>query len=206
MRADRNLRRSPMRTAAETYRTDFNAASIGAGAMFLPYALMRISFLRSVIARKPSASKEPTSAVRNHPSSSKTGAVSSACRQHPPSLIFGPFARTCAGEDGARPREPVPAVHLDAGAKKERRDVAGKRRAARDRETEAPSEAGLDLPENEPVGERVLQPQDEAGRLPLSEHREAAGSRLHAPGEERTTQRRSLVDGGLDARQHLLVP
>ncbi len=37
------------------------------------------------------------------------------------------------------------------------------------------------------------------------EDREAPGSRLHAPRENRPPERRRLVDGGLHAREHLLV-
>ena len=46
----------------------FSSASIGCGATFLPPAVTRISFLRSVIDRYPSSSMRPMSPVWNHPS------------------------------------------------------------------------------------------------------------------------------------------
>ncbi len=76
MRQERNFLLSPMMTGSETKSWLFRKLSIGAGAMFLPFELTRISFLRSVIARNPSASMTPMSPVWNQPSGSIASAVS----------------------------------------------------------------------------------------------------------------------------------
>ena len=69
-------RRSPMQTAWPIRGLpDFSAASMFAGDMFLPAALMMISFLRSMIVRKPSSSIVPMSPVCSHPSASIASAV-----------------------------------------------------------------------------------------------------------------------------------
>ena len=47
------------------------------GATFLPPAVTRMSFLRSVIVRKPSASISPMSPVLSQPSGASTSAVAS---------------------------------------------------------------------------------------------------------------------------------
>jgi len=53
------------------------AASMFAGDMFLPAALMMISFLRSTIFRNPSSSSSPMSPVCSQPSASIVSAVCS---------------------------------------------------------------------------------------------------------------------------------
>ena len=53
----------------------FSLASMFAGDMFLPAALMMISFLRSTILRKPSSSNSPMSPVWSQPSSSTASRV-----------------------------------------------------------------------------------------------------------------------------------
>ena len=52
-----------------------SAASMFAGDMFLPAALMISSFLRSTIFRKPSSSNSPMSPVSRKPSSSNVSLV-----------------------------------------------------------------------------------------------------------------------------------
>ena len=54
---------------------DLIAASMFAGDMFLPAALMISSFLRSTILRKPSSSSAPMSPVWSQPSASIASAV-----------------------------------------------------------------------------------------------------------------------------------
>ena len=56
----------------------FSLASMFAGDMFLPAALMMSSFLRSTIFRKPSSSNSPTSPVWSQPSSSIVSRVFSS--------------------------------------------------------------------------------------------------------------------------------
>ncbi len=70
-------RRSPTSTACSTSGWVLRRFSIGWGATFLPPAVTMMSFLRSVMERKPSASISPMSPVANHPSSSMTSAVAS---------------------------------------------------------------------------------------------------------------------------------
>ena len=54
---------------------DLIVASMLAGDMFLPAALMMISFLRSTIRRNPSSSIDPMSPVWSQPSASIASAV-----------------------------------------------------------------------------------------------------------------------------------
>ena len=54
-----------------------NAAAIADGATYLPCEVLNMSFLRSVIRRKPSASSSPMSPVWNQPSGSSASAVAS---------------------------------------------------------------------------------------------------------------------------------
>ena len=63
MRATRYLRPSPITTASRTKGDTLSLLSISDGLMFLPPAVMMMSFLRSVMRRKPSASSSPTSPV-----------------------------------------------------------------------------------------------------------------------------------------------
>src|ERR1700747_3209113 len=72
------LRRSPISPGVPTYGELLSSASSGCGAMFFPYALMMMSFLRSVIFRNPSLSSSPISPVRQHPSASIACAVRAA--------------------------------------------------------------------------------------------------------------------------------
>ena len=67
-RQERNRRRSPMTTASEMYGENFSWFSISEGVTFLPPAVMMMSFMRSVIFTKPSASMLPTSPVCSQPS------------------------------------------------------------------------------------------------------------------------------------------
>ena len=69
------FRLSPIITAFSTKVFVFTRFSIGCGAIFFPPAVTMMSFLRSVIRRKPSASTIPMSPVWNHPSWSITSAV-----------------------------------------------------------------------------------------------------------------------------------
>ena len=54
-----------------------NCAEIADGATYLPCDVLNMSFLRSVIRRKPSASSSPISPVWNQPSGSIASAVAS---------------------------------------------------------------------------------------------------------------------------------
>ena len=71
--AVRNLRRSPITTASPTSGDCLIAASMFFGAMFLPPAVMMISFLRPVIDRKPRASNAPRSPEHSQPSLQRLG-------------------------------------------------------------------------------------------------------------------------------------
>ena len=73
---DGNLRLSPIMTACATYLLVLTLFSIGCGAMFFPPAVTMMSFLRSVMARKPSRSS-PMSPVWNQPSASIASRVAS---------------------------------------------------------------------------------------------------------------------------------
>ena len=70
-------RRSPTTSACEIHFEVFSSFSMFCGATFLPPAVTRMSFFRSVILRKPSSSISPTSPVRSQPSSERTAAVAS---------------------------------------------------------------------------------------------------------------------------------
>ena len=54
-----------------------------AGGTFFPPAVTRMSFLRSMICRKPSSVKRPTSPVLSQPSSGKASAVAAVWLQEP---------------------------------------------------------------------------------------------------------------------------
>ena len=83
----------------------FSRASMFAGDMFLPAALMISSFLRSTIVTKPSASISATSPVCSQPSASIASAVFSGSWRYPAIRIGA------AGEQLAVVGE----LHLDAG-------------------------------------------------------------------------------------------
>ena len=70
-------RRSPISTASLMYGLTLTAFSISDGAMFLPPAVIMMSFMRSVIRRKPFSSSTPTSPVCSQPSESMVSAVAS---------------------------------------------------------------------------------------------------------------------------------
>ena len=59
----------------------FSLFSMGCGAIIFPPLVFSISFLRSVMERKPSASIIPMSPVRSQPSAVKAAAVSSGLFQ-----------------------------------------------------------------------------------------------------------------------------
>ena len=67
--------------AWETYGERMISDSTGCGAMFFPPAVTMRSLSRSVMRRKPSSSKRPTSPVWNQPPSSITSAVASSSFQ-----------------------------------------------------------------------------------------------------------------------------
>jgi hypothetical protein len=64
-------------TACEIQRDWRRSFSRFAGVRFLPPAVMMMSFLRPVIVTKPSASTEPRSPVRSHPSAVNASPVAS---------------------------------------------------------------------------------------------------------------------------------
>ena len=76
-RAVRYGRRSPITTHWETSGCCFTSASMFAGVMFLPPAVMMMSFLRPVILMKPSGSTSPRSPVCSQPSTSVSRVASS---------------------------------------------------------------------------------------------------------------------------------
>jgi len=57
-----------MTTASEMYGENLSWFSISEGVMFLPPAVMMMSFIRSVMVTNPSSSMEPTSPVCSQPS------------------------------------------------------------------------------------------------------------------------------------------
>ena len=63
------MRPSPTTIASRTYGEAFSSFSISDGEMFLPPAVMMMSFIRSVIFRCVPSTHSPTSPVRSHPSS-----------------------------------------------------------------------------------------------------------------------------------------
>jgi len=81
MSAQANLCLSPTSAALPTSMCAFSLFSMGCGAIILPPLVFSISFLRSVMERKPSASMWPMSPVRNHPSGVNASAVSSGLFQ-----------------------------------------------------------------------------------------------------------------------------
>ena len=68
IRHERNRRCSPITTASEMNGENLSWFSISEGVTFLPPAVMMMSFMRSVIRRKPSLSTIPTSPVWSQPS------------------------------------------------------------------------------------------------------------------------------------------
>ncbi len=76
-RAAGKLRLLPIITTSAKNLLVLMPLSMGWGAMFFPPEVTRMSFLRSVMARKPSASRTPMSPVWNQPSLSMTSAVAS---------------------------------------------------------------------------------------------------------------------------------
>ncbi len=79
--ATRYGRWSPTTTASFRYGDAFRAFSISLGAMFLPPAVMMMSFIRSVILMCVPSAHSPTSPVCSQPSSSSTSAVARGLRQ-----------------------------------------------------------------------------------------------------------------------------
>ena len=80
-RADRNLRPSPTTIASLMYGDALSSFSSCEGEMFLPPAVMMMSFIRSVILRCVPSTHSPTSPVRSHPSSASTARVASGIFQ-----------------------------------------------------------------------------------------------------------------------------
>jgi hypothetical protein len=70
--------RSPITSAWEISRCTFRSFSMFAGATFLPPAVTRMSFLRSVIVTKPSESISAMSPELSQPSSSSTSRVAAS--------------------------------------------------------------------------------------------------------------------------------
>ncbi len=76
-RAAAKLRLLPIITTSVKNLFVFSRFSIGWGAMFFPPEVTMMSFLRSVMTRKPSLSTKPMSPVWNQPSFSIASAVAS---------------------------------------------------------------------------------------------------------------------------------
>ena len=74
-------RRSPTTTASLTYGDALSAFSSSLGAMFLPPAVMMMSFARSVIFTWEPSTHSPTSPVCSQPSGSLAFAVASGSRK-----------------------------------------------------------------------------------------------------------------------------
>ena len=176
---------SPTTTTWLTSGCPRSRSSSTAGATFLPPAVTMISFLRPVIRRNPSSSREPRSPVRNQPSV-RASAVASAFAwyrrrrvalgrgsRRPPRC--GSRCRAAAvprcrswsagqvdvGRRG-RLREPVPLEDVQADAAVEVAQPLAERRAAGDRPLRLTAERGAELVQHEHVGDQVLQAQPEA--------------------------------------------
>ena len=210
-------RRSPTTSAWETTGCAFSSFSRFCGATFLPPAVTMMSFLRSVITRKPSSSRWPTSPVCTKPSSSSTSArrlriVEVACedgvRPDQDLAVLGD-EQLDAGErlaDGAEPEvaprpvdgrrgrhlgEAVALEDQDVDRMEELGDVARERRAACVRDAEPAAEPLLHLRVDEPVGEAVLQGEPARYGLPrLAERRDTSRP---TPSDQSISLRRTPV-------------
>ena len=174
-------RRSPITTTCETYGELFSRFSRFAGATFLPPAVIRMSFLRSVIVTKPSASiagdvarAEPAVVVQHR--ARRLGILEVALEDRlaaDQQLVVLAEAELRSGErraDGAeavvvgpvhrRGRralgEAVALEDQDVERVEELRHLLRERSAAGDADAEPPAEARLDLRVDEPGGEPVL--------------------------------------------------
>ena len=184
-------RRSPTTSACETHGMPLRRFSMFCGETFLPPAVTMMSFLRSVIVRKPSSSISPDVA----------GVQPAVAGQHRARrllvlVVAGEDRRPAhedlavlggrdldAGDGGTdraelevmgpvdvRRRRPlrlaVALEHEDVEGVEELGDLLGERRPARDRGPEPSAEPILDLRVDEPVGEAMLGCEPARNRLP----------------------------------------